>query len=103
MRTYRSSMPESKLSPMNQPPLMGPGWPRVVGTPLSSLGPEQSGIAGTRMGAVTGLSALDEFPIYFGAAGLCFLLGKQYRIFTLGAAVFAGLAVYKAWRVWRNQ
>jgi hypothetical protein len=74
---------------------MGSGWPKVVGTPLSQLDPQSSGIAGPMLGKLTGL---DQFPIYLGAAGLCFLVGKTFRPFYWLSALFAGLALYKVVR-----
>jgi hypothetical protein len=102
MRMYRSAAPETGHEKLNQPPLVGPGWPAVKGLPLEEVDLTKRPLA--QPPAVPGLMhSMDKFPVYLMASALCFTMGRTHRLFTLGAVLFGSLAVWKAWREWRTK
>lgn len=89
MRTYRAAMPPVRFSSMNQPPLDGPEWPRVVGKPLAAV-PSY---------AMLGLSSTFLFP----SLGLVsFWLGTHWKPFYLASILFAVLTAQQSYEAWKR-
>lgn len=94
MRTYRAAIPAFRYSKMEQPPLDGPEWPRVVGTPLSSM----RGLGQANVARAEGWSFL-VFPVLTAAS---FWLGRSWKWAYFASAFFAVASAEQAFRRWQS-
>lgn len=93
MRTYRAAIPEVRHSAISQPPLVGSGWPKVIGKHISEIDPDGGRLLGPVAGSLTGVATFQVLSV---STVLFYLLGAHWRPFYFLAALTGAGAAWKA-------
>lgn len=90
-------MPPMKFDKLEQPPLDGPMWPRVLGQRLAS---RKMGPGGNLSGTLGFLSVDSPYLMFPALTVVSYYLGPKAKIFYLASVFFAFLSAQQAYRRW---